>query len=210
MSEKAKILVVEDSRVAVRYIKKALNSEYDIDDIASGEEALEYLKKSEPDLILLDVTLPGISGFDVCREISGKKEYSNLPVIMVTASADASHVKEGIEAGAVDYVQKPFSEIELKARIDSALKLRHYIQMLHKANDEKAELISQLEKSLSEVKTLSGLLPICSNCKKVRDDKGYWNEVESYIGEHADVEFTHGICPPCKKLLYPQLASSQD
>jgi hypothetical protein len=69
----------------------------------------------------------------------------------------------------------------------------------------KEQLIFELQEALSKVKTLSGLLPICANCKKIRDDSGYWNRIESYIGEHADVQFTHGICPECARKLYPDL-----
>jgi hypothetical protein len=69
----------------------------------------------------------------------------------------------------------------------------------------KERLIFELQDALAKVKTLSGLLPICANCKKIRDDSGYWNRIEAYIGKHADVQFTHGICPDCAKKLYPEL-----
>lgn len=202
--EKSKILIVEDASVSVYFIKNALGDHYVIRVTQSGEEALELTETFNPDLILLDVTLPGIDGFEVCRKISKDEKYADIPIIMVTASDDAEYVRTGIEAGAIDYVPKPFSEIELKARVESALKLRHYILMLKRANKEKAALIVKLETALSEIKTLSGLLPICSNCKKVRDDKGYWNEVETYLTKHVEVEFTHGICPGCRKQLYPE------
>jgi len=66
-------------------------------------------------------------------------------------------------------------------------------------------IIAQLQEALSEVKQLSGLLPICASCKKIRDDKGYWNQIESYIKAHSEAEFSHGICPDCAKELYPDL-----
>ncbi len=72
--------------------------------------------------------------------------------------------------------------------------------------EEKGNLIIDLRNALSEVKELSGFLPICSSCKKIRDDKGYWNGVETYISEHSEVEFTHGICPDCMRKLYPEIA----
>jgi hypothetical protein len=74
---------------------------------------------------------------------------------------------------------------------------------LKQADIEKSEIIAQLHKALEEVKTLSGFLPICASCKKIRDDKGYWNQIEAYISEHSEVEFSHGICPECIKKLYP-------
>lgn len=69
--------------------------------------------------------------------------------------------------------------------------------------EERARLIIDLEDALARVKTLSGLLPICASCKKIRDDKGYWKQIETYIQEHSEAEFTHGICPECMKRLYP-------
>jgi PAS domain S-box-containing protein len=72
-----------------------------------------------------------------------------------------------------------------------------------RALEDREQLILQLQKALTEVKQLSGLLPICASCKKIRDDKGYWNQIESYIRDHSGVEFSHGICPDCMKKLYP-------
>jgi hypothetical protein len=78
-----------------------------------------------------------------------------------------------------------------------------YYYKTMKADKDKSKLIIQLQASLSEIKKLSGLLPICSSCKKIRDDKGYWNQIESYIRQHSEAEFSHGICPECSKKLYP-------
>ena len=72
------------------------------------------------------------------------------------------------------------------------------------------KLIINLQKALKDVKTLKGLLPICASCKKIRDDMGYWNQIESYIQQHSDAEFSHGICPECVKKLYPDFDSSDD
>ncbi len=74
------------------------------------------------------------------------------------------------------------------------------------AEQEQQKLIEDLQKALSEVKKLSGFLPICASCKKIRDDKGYWSEVERYIGEHSEAQFSHGICPDCIRKLYPEIA----
>jgi PAS domain S-box-containing protein len=69
--------------------------------------------------------------------------------------------------------------------------------------DERNQLIKSLQDSLAKIKTLSGMLPICASCKKIRDDKGYWNQIETYLSKHSKAEFTHGICPECAKKLYP-------
>ncbi len=81
------------------------------------------------------------------------------------------------------------------------------ITRLHQAITDKDALISELKKATSEIKTLRGILPICSYCKKIRDDKGYWTQVEAYIHQHTGAEFSHGICQECVKKYYPQWAS---
>ena len=74
-----------------------------------------------------------------------------------------------------------------------------------RAHDERNRLIQELQSALDEIKTLKGILPICSNCMKVRDDKGYWNQIDAYIQQHSDAKISHGICPQCAKELYPDL-----
>jgi len=91
----------------------------------------------------------------------------------------------------VDYVPKPFNPATVKARIQTHIKL--------------SRTMKALQDALDRVKLLSGLLPICAHCKKVRDDKGYWSQIEAYIDAHSEVRFSHGICPECKKKLYPAL-----
>ncbi len=83
--------------------------------------------------------------------------------------------------------------------------LQQEIQERKQAESEKEKLIEQLQEKLDEIKTLSGLLPICASCKKIRDDKGYWNQIESYIMAHSDAEFSHSICQECSKKLYPDM-----
>jgi hypothetical protein len=74
-----------------------------------------------------------------------------------------------------------------------------------RAEEERERLIGQLQNALAEVKTLSGLLPLCSSCKRIRDDKGYWQQIEAYIRDHSEAEFSHSVCPECAKKLYPEV-----
>jgi len=105
-----------------------------------------------------------------------------LPVLVITAQPD--HKLRALRAGAKDFVSKPFDLAEVLARVHNMLEVR----LLH----------AELQKALENVKLLSGLLPICMWCKKIRDDQGYWNAIEQYISQHSEAEFTHGICPDCK------------
>ena len=85
--------------------------------------------------------------------------------------------------------------------------IAHDITKRIQAEKEREKLILKLQEALDNIKTLNGLLPICSNCKKIRDDKGYWNQIESYIRDHSEAEFSHGICPECAKKYYPDYHS---
>lgn len=82
-------------------------------------------------------------------------------------------------------------------------------EILQKAAEEREKLIQELQSALENVKTLQGLIPICANCKKIRDDDGFWQQVEGYIQKHSDIKFTHGICPDCMAKLYPDFVNSQ-
>lgn len=88
--------------------------------------------------------------------------------------------------------------------------MRANIAARQQAAEQQARLVIELQKALTEVKTLSGMLPICSSCKKIRDDQGYWNQIEKYFSTHSEVNFTHGICPDCVKKLYPEFADEPD
>ena len=96
-----------------------------------------------------------------------------------------------------------------KAVIESGLSKPYSILLrdLKQSQDELQSEKNRLQTALDEVKTLSGLLPICSHCKKIRDDTGYWNQIESYVRDHSDAEFSHSICPECRKTQYPHVTS---
>lgn len=123
--------------------------------------------------------------------------------MMLSGSATGDEDRaEGLEKGADGYLIRPISNRELLARIAA-------MQRIILAERERDRLIEELKKALAQVKALSGLLPICSNCKKIRDDKGYWRQLEAYIRDHSEAEFTHGICPDCMKLLYGDLLDDE-
>jgi len=109
-----------------------------------------------------------------------------------------------------------YEELDQKVKERTAELSKINLQLIQEINErkrseaERENLIIKLQKAISEVKTLSGLLPICASCKKIRDDKGYWNQIEAYIREHSQAEFSHSICPECAKKLYPRLADYDD
>jgi sigma-B regulation protein RsbU (phosphoserine phosphatase) len=145
--------------------------------------------------------MPGLEGPDVCRRVRALGRAVPPYLILLTARGNTDDVVAGLESGADDFVTKPFDRQELRSR------LRVGARMLA-LNQAMADRVAELEIALSQVKTLSGLLPICSYCKKVRDDKNYWQRVETYIAAHSHARFSHGICPDCwTAVVEPELAA---
>ena len=175
MKKKPLILAVDDKPQNLQFLGKLLSlNGYDVGMVQSGLQALNFIKTNEPDLILLDIMMPEMDGYEVCEKLKSTTATMHIPVIFITAKTDTDDIVKGFDVGGADYVTKPFRSAELLARI----------------------------KTQVEVKILRGLLPMCSKCKKIRSDKGFWKEVDSYLEEHSLVTFTHGLCPDCLDTLY--------
>ena len=208
-----KILVVDDDSTTQKLLKGILEKQgyKDILVSDSGEQALALVKKDPPDLILLDIFLPGIEGYKVCSLLKEDNKTSHIPIIMVTGGAVQADeaIEKSFKAGATDFITKPIRYIEFLARVKSALTIKKHhdiqedeIKKRKQSEKEKEELIQKLQKAMSEIKSLEGIVPICAHCKKIRDDKGYWNMLEEYIRENSGVRFSHGMCPDCSDEVY--------
>jgi len=179
------ILVVEDTPRDRELLVTLLEREgYQVAPAADGAQALDAAARNKPDLILLDVVLPGMDGLEICRRLKADPGTHAIPVIFLTGQAESAEILAGFEAGAVDYVTKPFRFRELLARVHVHVELRR-VQ--------------------NEVKTLQGILPTCAKCRKVRDEHGAWHAMETYIATRTDALFSHGYCPECIPLLFPDL-----
>jgi DNA-binding response OmpR family regulator len=167
-----------------------------------GGEALRILEgSSPPEIALLDWVMPGVDGLEVCRRTRGAMPNEATYIILVTARGGLENVVQGLEAGADDYITKPFDPRELRARLHAGVR----IVQLQKALLER---FHELEDALKRVKQLQGLLPICSYCKKIRNDRNYWEQVDAYVASHSEAQFSHGVCPDCyEEHLKPQLES---
>jgi PAS domain S-box-containing protein len=337
MIDKGDILIVDDTHASLKLLTDILTKEgYQVRPADSGELALSSIAAKLPELILLDIRMPGMDGFEVLRRVKTREESRNIPIIFLSASVGMDERIEGLKLGAVDFVSKPFHPEELLARVQtqvelSRLRIRleqqaielqqseekfrtifensssalaiiekdttismvnkeyckigmyeekdvlgtswtkqippedlerlkeynrrrlidpksapdHYEfsfyrkdgtirnslmsvatiptnqkiicsfidiserkqaeQALREAVVEREKLIQELQFAMDNVKTLQGLIPICASCKKIRDDQGFWNQVEGYISKHTDAKFSHGICPDCAKKLYGDL-----
>jgi PleD family two-component response regulator len=192
------ILVVDDNSDNLRLLAAILKeSQYKIRLAPNGERALATIHKEAPDLILLDVMMPAMDGFEVCRLLKADQETAGIPVIFISALDETIDKVKAFSMGGVDYITKPFKSEEVLARVRTHLTLRHLQRRLEKKNE-------QLRHALDEIQILRGILPICSSCKKIRTEDGYWEQIEIYIQDRSEVDFSHGICEACARKLYPE------
>lgn len=196
---KKRLLVVDDTPENLIILYKVLRNEYEVIGAQNGEEALRLISTNRPDLILLDIMMPEMDGLAVCRILKGDERYREIPVIFITALTDDVDEARGFEAGAVDYLTKPIKPAVLSRRVAVHLELQSRREALVHRN-------SELQAALARVKELSGLLPICMTCKKIRDDKGYWNQLEFYISLHSEALFSHCYCPECAQIEMQKLS----
>ena len=195
-----RILVAEDDPVT-RHMLKALLSKwgYSVSACTNGVEAWQILQQADaPPLVILDWMMPYMDGLQVCQALRTRLEILPPYIILLTARGREEDIVAGLQAGADDYVTKPFAREELRARVQVGVRVMTLQRSL-------AERVRELEEAFARIKYLRGLLPICAYCKKIRDDRNYWQQVESYITEHADVQFSHSICPSC----YEQFAKPE-
>ena len=196
-----RILIAEDDPPSRLTLEKRLEQwGHEVVVTVDGREARSVLEGDDhPRLAILDWMMPEIDGVDVCRWAWTQSRLRPLYIIMLTALDAREDIVEGLRAGADDYLIKPPDGNELRARIDVGIRVLEL-------QSELSDRVAELEASLAREKHLQGLLPICSYCKKIRDDKDYWQQVEGYIEDHADVSFSHGICPVCYvSIVQPQL-----
>ena len=199
--KKQTILIVDDEPGNIEILNETLGGNYEILFAVSGKEALQIATRQVPDMIILDIVMPVMSGYEVLQNLKQDPWLKEIPVVFITTLDQEDQETKGLALGAVDYIPKPFNPVIVKLRVKTQMELKLQRDILIQRNEE-------LRKTLLKVKTLSGLLPICASCKKIRNDQGYWTQLESYISEHSEAEFTHSCCPECMKKLYPELYSN--
>ena len=121
MPEIPKILVVDDDQTNLKFLTEILEEDFQLHTVATGEDALEILHGFNPDIILLDIMLPGISGYEVCQKIRADEKLANMKVILISAKAMVNERQRGYEAGADDYITKPFDHEELLEKVKFSL-----------------------------------------------------------------------------------------
>jgi len=181
-----RILVAEDDNVSRLVLTTGLRKlGYDVDEAMDGLEAWRLFKNNSVHLVITDWMMPNVDGLELCRRIRSEQVERYTFIIMLTALGGKQSYLEAMDAGADDFVTKPYDFDQIQAKLRMAtriLKLQH------------------------EVKQLEGLLPICSYCKKIRNEDNTWESVEGYVTKKTDAAFSHGVCPSCyDEFLKPQM-----
>jgi len=236
INSKENILIVEDSPTQREKLKYLLETRgHDVIEAHDAETALEYLNNKDnirPTIIISDIMMPGMDGYELCSKIKADERFRDIPVILLTTLSEPEDVLKGLDSGADNFVVKPYDDDFLISRIDYVVLNREFrkshqtdigieivfggkkryitssrIQILDmlfstyetvvQKNRELERINRELREANEKVKTLSGLILICSVCKKVRKDNGYWEQVERFVADHSNASFTHSYCPEC-------------
>lgn len=196
-----RILLIDDDVHILQSIRAALVKRgYFVETAHNGETALVHLEKSSFDLVITDLVMGEVDGFQVLETV--KKSDRDTMVIIMTGYGEVNMVIDCLRLGADEYLLKPFELEELYFRMGKCFDILESRKVKKAAEEENIRLIDELKEALDNVTRLKGLLPICSSCKKIRDDKGYWNRLEAFIEEKTEAEFSHSMCPECLEKIY--------
>ncbi len=225
-SSSLRVLIAEDDAAIHEEVRTMIASlgHTVVGSVYNGPDAVALADQLKPDVVLIDLVMPDpVTGHEDrqagLRATESILSQSPAPVIWLTAHESPALIAQASRLGVSAYLVKPprssemaralviaharFTDLQELRRLNAALQSE--IAQRQRAEEGLRERNIELEAALTQVKTLTGLLPICCNCKKIRDDRGYWNQVEVYLSQHADVRFSHGICPACIEKLYPGL-----
>ena len=234
------ILIVEDSPTQAIQLQSLLEENgYKVSVSVNGKDALSYLDDHIPDLVVSDIVMPEMDGYELCRKIKEDDDFIGIPVLLLTQLTEPEDIIKGLDCGADNFVTKPYDPKLLLSQIEYILVNRtmrtnprtemgvevFFAGKRYFINSDRMQILDllfstyqnslqqkrelertnkELKEALDTINTLHGILPICANCKKIRDDKGSWSQIEEYITKHSDAQFSHGICPECAKKLYPE------
>lgn len=181
-----KILIVEDDAVSRKVLHhQLLKLGHDVFQAAQGEQAWTMLLETQVQIVVSDWMMPTLDGVALCQRVRQRRTRHYIYFILLTALTDRDHYLEAMNAGIDDFLSKPLRIDELAIRLRVAERILQY---------------------LDQVQNLRQLIPICSYCKRVRDDTDYWHRIESFVTAHTGADLSHSICPECyEKVVKPQL-----
>jgi len=180
-----RVLIVDDTPIQLKVVISIIErQDIEVTTATSGQEALDLIESNPPDLILLDIVMPEMDGYEVCTRIKNSPAHADIPILFLTGRDESEDIIRAFDAGGADYVTKPVNPSELVARIKTHLQL--------------GNTIAELKEAVDQVQMLSGLLKICSYCKNIKDEES-WVPLEDYLDTNSDARLTHAICPKCVK-----------
>ncbi len=181
-----KVLVVEDDEVSLRGIAAAIRAlGHEVLTAGDGSEALTRVRCEKIGVIVSDWKMPVLDGLALCRSVRVESEDYIYFILLSATEASDENYTAALNAGVDDFLTKPLSKRELVGRLHVAERILKFTNQVHQ---------------------LESFLPICSHCRRVRDDRNYWQKIESYINERTGTQFSHGVCPDCYEThLVPQL-----
>lgn len=211
-SEIVRVLIVDDRPENLFAMENLLeNPDVVIIRAESGAQALSTLLLQDIALVLLDVQMPDMDGFEVAELMRSNPKTQSIPIIFITAiSKEQEYVFKGYKSGAVDYLFKPVNPDILISKVKVFCNLYRQRLLIQQQNARIEKQNRELKKQLREINILEGLLPICSNCRKVRGGDGSWSHLDDYVSRRSNLEFSHSLCTDCAKMLYPENFSSDD
>jgi DNA-binding response OmpR family regulator len=192
-----RILVAEDDPIIRRLLEATLiRSGYSVTIADNGRRAWEILEAPDaPNLVVMDWMMPEIDGLEVSRRVRAREGRDYVYIMILTTKGRKEDVIAGLEAGADDFLTKPFDPHELRSRIRAGERILELEAVLRRR-------LRELEGALACVERLHGLLPICMHCNRIRDEHNVWQKLETYIQERSEAEFTHSLCESCRQTYY--------
>lgn len=191
MGAAMQVLVADDDKTTTLIVSAALRQwQCEVSVVHDGDAAWKHVVTQQPAMAILDWMMPGLDGPTLCRRIREREASAAMYVVLLTSRDSRADLVAGLDAGADDYLTKPVDREELRARVHVGMRVAALQTRLQ-------ERVVELQDALSKVTKLEGLLPICSYCKSIRADEHSWHQMERYIAEHSDAQFSHGVCPSC-------------
>lgn len=201
-TNKGKVLIVDDEPISVETLSRLLIRDYEVFMANSGKRAIEMAEREQPDVILLDILMPEMDGYEVFSRILDNPVLCDIPVLFITSITEEECEAKGLELGAHDYLTKPFNASIVRLRVKNHLEFKRHNDLIKAQRNLLSQKNKELEAALSRIISLEGIFTICMCCNQIRNDSDSWEQLEKYIVEHSEARFSHGVCPKCMQMHY--------